>query len=210
MAVTVTGLFASRDDAERAAAALMDHGVDRDEISLLTRGVAGEYVADARDEAHPSTQPGEGITTTTSRDAATGAAAGAGLGAALGILAGAVSLTVPGFGLILASGPLAWAIGGAVGTAVAGGIAGGVFGGLRDMGADDQAIHVYEEGLRQGSTFLSARSDELTAVEMRDLMAKYNATSQRDYVGETSIAPTRDVTADEYEEEVVTRRADRI
>ena len=210
MAVTVTGLFASRDDAERAAAALMDHGVDREEISLLTRGAEGEFVAGRGDDTKPTTpQPKEGITTTTGQDAATGAAAGAGIGAAVGILAGAAALMVPGVGLILAAGPLAWAIGGAVGTAAAGAVTGGVFGGLRDMGADDQAIHTYEEGLRQGSTFLSVRSDTLSAVEMRDLMAKYNATSIRDYAGEVSMAPTRDVEVVD-EDEVVTPRADRI
>src|SRR5437763_623004 len=75
--------------------------------------------------------------------------------------------------------------------------AGGVFGGLRDMGADEQAIHEYEEGVRQGSTFLSARSDKLSAVEMSDLLAKYNAVNIRTYVGEVAMAPVRDLLQDE-------------
>jgi hypothetical protein len=205
MAVTVTGLFASRDDAERAAAALMDHGVDREEISLVTRGEEAERAAERRDADERPTAPHEGITTTTAGDAATGAAAGAGIGAALGLLAGAATLFVPGFGLITAAGPLAWALGGAVGTAAAGAVAGGVFGGLRDMGADDHAVRDYEEGLRQGSTFLSARSDEFSAAEMREILAKYNATSVRDYAGAIAMGPSTDVTV---EEEVVVTHPD--
>ena len=204
MAVTITGLFTSRDDAERAAAALLDHGVDREEISLVTRGTEGEPISE-RQDAERSTAPAKGLTTTTAGDAGLGAAEGAGVGAAVGLLAGAASLFVPGFGIIMAAGPLAWALGGAVGTAAAGAVAGGVFGGLHDMGADDQAIHDYEEGLRQGSTFLSARSDELTAAEMRELIAKYNATSIRDYAGAYTTAPSTDVVV---AEDVVVTPAD--
>jgi hypothetical protein len=200
MAVTVTGLFPSREDAERAAAALMDHGVDQGEISLLARGTEGEYVAERREDGMPTTTPHEGITTTTAGDAGTGAAAGAGVGAAMGLLAGAAALFVPGFGLVMAAGPLAWALGGVAGATAAGAIAGGVFGGLRDMGADDRAIQEYEEGLRQGATFLSARSDELSAAEMREILAKYNAASVRDYAGVTMLAPAADV---EVQEDVI-------
>lgn len=199
MAVTVTGLFASRDDAERAAAALMDHGVDQEEISLVTRGE--EPVL--RDDGKPSTAPQEPITTTTAADAGAGAAAGVGVGAAVGLLAGAASLFVPGFGLVMAAGPLAWAIGGAVGTAAAGAAAGGVLGALRDMGADDQAVSDYEDAIRQGSTFLSARSDELSAADMRQILLKYNATSIRDYAGAIPMGPTTDVAA--VEDVAVTR-----
>lgn len=191
MAVTVTGLFASRDDAERAAAALMDHGVDRDELSLVTRGEEPT----GRDDGTPSTAPHDAITTTTAEDAGAGAVAGAGVGAAVGLLAGAASLFVPGFGIVLAAGPVAWALGGAVGTAAAGAAAGGVLGGLRDMGADDQAVTDYEDAIREGSTFLSARSDELSAADMRPILLKYNVTSLRDYPGTIPLGPTTDVAA---------------
>ena len=192
MAVTVTGVFASRDDAERAAAALMDHGVDHDEISLVTRGEDPTLRDDGKP---PSPAPQKAITTTTADDAGTGAAAGAGVGAAVGVLAGAAALFVPGFGLVMAAGPLAWALGGAVGTAAAGAAAGGVFGGLRDMGADDQAVTDYEDAIRQGKTFLSARSDEHSAADMRQILLKYNAMSLREYTGTIPLGPTTDVVA---------------
>jgi len=198
MAVTVTGLFAGRDDAERAAAALMDHGVDREEISLVTRG---EAVDERGDDVVARPEPSEGITTTTAEDAGKGAAAGAGIGAAVGLLAGAATLFVPGVGLITAAGPLAWALGGVAGTAAAGAVAGGVFGSLHDLGADDEAVHDYADGLRQGSTFLSARSDELAADAMRDILAKYHAVSVRDYAGAATRTPA---TADVVVEEEVT------
>src|SRR5207302_9031569 len=80
---------------------------------------------------------GAPMTTTDEDEAAAGAAEGAAIGAALGIAAAALSLMVPGVGLILASGPLAWALGGAAGATAAGAIAGGVYGGLRDVGIED-------------------------------------------------------------------------
>jgi hypothetical protein len=49
MSERVTALFPTRDDAERAAAALMDHGVTREEISLLARGPIRGEVPDPAD-----------------------------------------------------------------------------------------------------------------------------------------------------------------
>jgi uncharacterized protein (TIGR02271 family) len=65
-------------------------------------------------------------------------------------------LLVPGFGPVLASGPLAWAIGGIVGTTVGGAIAGGVYGSLRDIGIEESYARTYEERLRTGDVLLTA------------------------------------------------------
>src|SRR5207249_8829499 len=79
MSERVTALFPTRDDAERAAAALMDHGVSREEISLLARGPIRGDVPEPAD-------PGA-LTYTSDADVKAGAAAGAGAGGLLGLLA---------------------------------------------------------------------------------------------------------------------------
>src|SRR5437764_1107095 len=99
MSERVTALFPTRDDAERAAAALMDHGVSREEISLLARGpIRGEV---------PEPAASDVLTYTSDADVKAGAAAGAGVGGALGLLTTAAVLTIPGVGPVLAGGALA-------------------------------------------------------------------------------------------------------
>lgn len=110
MSQRVTALFPTRDDAERAASALMDHGVTREEISLLARGPIRGVVPDPADP--------KALTYTSDADVAAGAAAGAGVGGVLGLLATAAMLVVPGLGPVVAAGTLAAAL--ATGTAIGG------------------------------------------------------------------------------------------
>src|SRR4029077_8199840 len=99
MSERVTALFPTRDDAERAAAALMDHGVTREEISLLARRPIRGEVPDPADP-RPSTY-------TSNADVKAGAVAGAGVGGLCGLVATAALLSVPGLGPVLAAGTLA-------------------------------------------------------------------------------------------------------
>src|SRR5438552_588386 len=132
MAQRVTAIFNSREAAERAANALVDLGAENEHISMLAPRqegvVAGEPAAAHRGE-HDFVEParevgdtGAALTTTDEQDAAKGAATGAAIGAVAGIAAGLAALMVPGFGVIMAAGPLSWAIGGALGTAAAGAV----------------------------------------------------------------------------------------
>jgi len=175
----VSAIFPSREAAERAANALVDLGADRDQISMLARGEEGKVAtapagvrAEDREIVEPARQVGDAgapLTTTDEEEAAQGAATGAAIGAVAGIAAGLLALTVPGFGIIMAAGPLAWALGGAAGTAVAGAIAGGVYGGLRDLGIEETYARSYEERIREGDVLLTAlipraARDQVTAV----------------------------------------------
>jgi hypothetical protein len=169
MAERLTALFPTRDDAQRAAAALMDHGVDREEISILARGpIRGEVPEPADPKA---------LTYTSDADVRAGAAAGAGVGGVLGLLATAAALTVPGVGPIFAAGTIAAAL--ATGTAmggVAGAIAGGVYGALRDLGMGESDAQRFERGVHAGSTLVSVHTMAMTTAEVEAEFAKYNAT----------------------------------
>jgi hypothetical protein len=167
MSERISGLFAVREDAEQAVGALMDRRVDREEISLVTRG--GDHIEG--DEPAADTT----MTATTPADARAGAGVGAGVGAALGLL-GMVLLIVPGIGPVAAAGPIAAAL--AAGTAAgaaAGAIAGGVYGSLRDLGVDEGSARVYESGILAGSTLVSVRSEAMTTAEIEAILTKYGA-----------------------------------
>jgi hypothetical protein len=169
MSERVTALFPTHEDAARAAAALMDHGVDRDEISILARGPIREPVPDPADP--------DAITYTSEADVKAGAAAGAGVGGVLGLLATAAVLAVPGIGAVYAAGTLAAAL--ATGTAmggVAGAIAGGVYGALRDLGMGESDAQRFERGVHAGATLVSVHTMALTAAGIEAEFEKYNAT----------------------------------
>jgi hypothetical protein len=168
MSERVTALFPTRDDAERAAAALMDHGVTREEISLLARGpIRGEVPEPADPKA---------LTYTSDADVKAGAAAGAGVGGLIGLAATAALLVVPGLGPVFAAGTFAAAL--ATGTAmggVAGAIAGGVYGALLDLGMDESDAQRFERGVKAGLTLVSVHTMALSSAEIQAEFAKYNA-----------------------------------
>lgn len=117
----------------------------------------------------------EGITTTTTQDAATGAAVGTGVGLVGGLLAAAAALMVPGVGPILSGGILASAFGAAVATTAAGAAVGGVVGYLRDMGMPEQAATVVADRLREGDYLVLVDADTSQYDELKQLLLKYNA-----------------------------------
>lgn len=172
MAQRVAAIFDSRDEAERAAQALIDLGAERDQISLMARGEEGA------DQRTSSSHPGDGdqlveparevgdsgaaLTTTEGADVAHGAT----IGAVAGIAAGLLALMVPGIGLVLAAGPLALA-------AASGAIAGGVYGGLRDIGIDEQHARGYEEHVRGGRVLLTGLLTHADETETRAALAEH-------------------------------------
>lgn len=183
MAQRVSAVFPDRDAAERAADALVDLGADRGQISTLSRGQDGmaDQAAwtgrhDKEGVVEPAREVGDSgapLTTSDEPDAAQGAATGAAIGAVAGIAAGLASLMVPGFGLILAAGPLSWALGGAIGTAAAGAVAGGVYGSLRDIGIEEHHARGYEERIRGGHVLMTALVPSFDQGRVRDILAEY-------------------------------------
>jgi uncharacterized protein (TIGR02271 family) len=141
----VIGVFDSSSEARAAVERMISAGIDRDEISLVTRDSDHDKMRDDRTE-HTS-----------------GAAKGAGVGAALGgvggLIAGLAGLAIPGIGPILAAGPIAAAIGGALGGAGLGAAAGGLIGALTDMGVPEEDARHYEDQVRQGKILVTVRAD---------------------------------------------------
>jgi hypothetical protein len=134
MATLVSGIFKTREAAERAIDDLTRAGFSRDDISLLmtdtTRG--REFGLDM------ATKAPEGV--------ATGATVGGVLG---GIAAGLVALgtiAIPGLGL-LAAGPVVAVLAGIGAGATAGGLTGALIG----MGIPEHEARFYNEEIKKGA-----------------------------------------------------------
>lgn len=138
---TVTGLYDNYSDAKAAVNALEDAGISSSDISII-----------GRDGEEHDSNAGEG--------AAAGAGVGAVVGGTGGLLAGLGMLAIPGVGPVVAAGWLAATAAGAVAGAAAGGAAGGIIGSLITSGVDEDDAHVYAEGVRRGSTLVSARVED--------------------------------------------------
>lgn len=138
---TVTGLYDNYSDAKTAVNALEDAGISSSDISII-----------GRDGEEHDSNAGEG--------AAAGAGVGAVVGGTGGLLAGLGMLAIPGVGPVVAAGWLAATAAGAVAGAAAGGAAGGIIGSLITSGVDEDDAHVYAEGVRRGSTLVSARVED--------------------------------------------------
>ena len=156
---------------EKAAGALLDHGVRPEDISLIVQGDA-DHDPESADQAAKA-----GISTTTTGDAAAGAAKAAPIGLGVGAVAALASVFVPGVGLVLGGGALAAAIAGAAGTTVAGAIAGGTLGYLKDQGVPDDVANRYHAAVKDGGAVLSVvcPSGDVDEETIREMLSKYGA-----------------------------------
>ena len=139
MAKTLVALFDTNAEAQRAVQALIDAGLARDEISLISHKSDSQEAGDAGNEsAVPSSW------------AVAGAEVGAAVGGFGGLLLGLSALAIPGIGPIVVAGPLAAALMGAG----LGAAAGGLFGALTDLGIPAEEAGYYAEGVRRGSALV--------------------------------------------------------
>src|SRR3954447_6308665 len=148
MTTTISRLYDSYSDAERAVRRLEAAGVPHSDISIVANnsdnwfGSSTGKVDRDRDGVDDRAE-----------GAATGAGIGAGLGGAAGLLAGLGLLAIPGLGPVVAAGWLAsTALGAAAGAAT-----GGVVGALTQAGISKDEAPLYAEGIRRGGTLVSAR-----------------------------------------------------
>jgi hypothetical protein len=143
MTQTISHLFDSRSDAERAVRALESDGFSSAEINLLANPNGWD------DE--PSAE-GDG--------ASTGATIGVGVLASIGAIA------IPGIGPLVAAGMFATTLAAAGTGAVAGGLAGALIG----YGFSDDDAHVYSEAIRRGSTLVTVKTTDARAPRAASLM----------------------------------------
>lgn len=143
MLKTITGFFSSREQAEKAIKNLRSKGFDKD-ISIVAKGEEGE--------------PGPITTNFTGGDSVTnGAAEGAAIGGIAGLALGAGALAIPGFGPIIAAGPIAALLSGAA--------TGGIAGGFVDYGIPAEMSQDYENRIRQGKMMVAVKADDNKAEE---------------------------------------------
>src|SRR3954453_1986072 len=133
----------TRQQAESAVAALNNAGFRGNDISALLPDTDT-----TKDFAHVhNTKAPEG--------AVAGAGAGGALGGTLGLLAGIGALAIPGFGPLIAAGPLLATMSGAAAGAAVGGIAGGLIG----LGVPEFEAKAYEAKIRGGNVLIAVHTD---------------------------------------------------
>ncbi|MCB8933351.1 MAG: hypothetical protein M9921_10655 [Fimbriimonadaceae bacterium] len=182
---TVLARFEESNGAEKAIGALLDHGVESDDVSVV---FDHEYLDRSNQTAlGHSVRLREnvetGITTTTADDAAAGAEVGAGFGLGLGVLAAAATVFIPGVGLVLGGGALGTALAGVAGATAAGAIAGGLTGYLKDQGVGEDMIVRYHETLAASGALIAvtAPSGTVSESKVEGILAKYGGLDVASY-----------------------------
>ena len=173
MTVTISRLYDSYADAQKAVQGLEAAGVPHSDISIVANNSDNWYNGNKVD------RDGDGVDDR-AESAGKGAGIGAGLGGAAGLLAGLGLLAIPGLGPVVAAG---WLAATAVGAA-AGAATGGIVGALTEAGVSKDEAPLYAEGVRRGGTLVSARVPDAdrsrldavlntSAVNLRDRSASW-------------------------------------
>jgi hypothetical protein len=182
MTVTISRLYDSYADAQRAVANLEAAGVPHSDLSIVANNSDNWYSGGKKVD-----RDRDGVDDR-AEGAATGAGVGAGLGGAAGLLAGLGLLAIPGLGPVVAAGWLAaTALGAAAGAAT-----GGVVGALTQAGISKEEAPLYAEGIRRGGTLVSARVPDAdrtrfeaildqSAVNLRDRSAAWQKTGWKSF-----------------------------
>ena len=148
----VTGVFRTREDAERAVTELKTIGITEDRIGVLTQGSEPERVE-------------EGVPVSDTEEPGMGSAMGAAVGGAMGAAGGATlglavsSLAIPGIGPVIAFGMVGAALLGVVGAA-AGSAVGDAAEEELGEGIPHEDIYLYHDALRKGHTVVIAYADD--------------------------------------------------
>ena len=174
---TLYASFADNVQAQQAVGALLDHGVQSVDISVVG------YQADEKGQRTDPQSAKGGVSTTTGRDAASGAAKGAGIGAGVGAVALLASLFIPGLGLVTGAGALATALTAAVGTTAAGAAAGAVTGYLKDQGVPRDVAEQYQSAIVNGGSIigLTLPSGGVDLRTAEQILTKYQAQNIRTF-----------------------------
>lgn len=149
MEKTVIAYYNSRADAEKSVRQLRERGFGDNEISIL-----------ARDQEQSRSQDEE--MSFQNQNLTDGTMTGGALGGLAGLAMGAGALLIPGFGPIVAAGPLAGVLTGA--------LTGGVAGGLVDYGIPEESSRRYEQHLESGKVLAIIKTEADKAMEAMKIM----------------------------------------
>lgn len=131
----VIGIYENERQVVEAVRDLLEKGYTTEEISVIAKNT--KELPEIAQEVKPSIKDG----------AIAGAAAGGAIGLA-GVIAGLSTVLIPGFGAVLAAGPIIATIGGAVIGANSG--AGGLKHALMEMGVPDDEAERYSKDAEDG------------------------------------------------------------
>jgi hypothetical protein len=194
MAPTIAGTFEDRTAAQTAVERLRAAGFPAADISMIVRdtetaaapayrttGTAAGRAAAPVDAAPRGAEPAlathveddemEPVRAEVYSGAATGAATGGLIGAVSGLLIGLGALALPGFGPVVAAGPLAGALGGAA----LGAATGGLIGALIDIGVPEQYATTYARDVERGHVLVTVRADAASPADAREIMKQSGA-----------------------------------
>ncbi len=192
MRINIYASFNDTTMAKDAVGALLDHGVDKDDITLVLP-VNPERDLDEETERAENTleSAASGITTTTRDDAMVGATKGAFVGFGVGSIAALASILIPGVGLIVGGGALAMALVGAGAATVAGSVAGGVVGYLKDQGVPEEESQRFSNVYEQGGAILnvSAPSNGVSPMTIEEVLGKYGEAGMEIWKNDLVIEP---------------------
>jgi hypothetical protein len=138
MAKAIAGFFRTRAEGENAREALHQAGYTDEEIGFLAGDIRGHETPAVGPPLHD-----EG----SSEEAGTDAF----VGGVIGLAAGLFAVLLPGFGWLIAAGPLVGAFGGMT----AGVAVGGLYGILKDMSIGEDEAEFYAEGVRRGGALIT-------------------------------------------------------
>lgn len=155
---TVNVLFQSYREAQNALNALVKHGIDNHDISLLTHSKTDEVKRQLS-----SYKNGRGI--------AMGAAAGIGVGT----LAGLAALAIPGFGEVEITGWLAAMLGGALTGGALGAAAGNMAEVMRKAGINEHEAQFFVEAVQQGAVLLTVRVEDEDVNRIKAILTDFDA-----------------------------------
>lgn len=149
MEKTVIAFYNSRDEAEQSVKQLREKGFKDNEISIL-----------AKDDEQSSGQDQE--MSFQNQNLTDGTMTGGAIGGLAGLAMGAGALLIPGFGPLIAAGPLAGVLTGA--------LTGGVAGGLVDYGIPEASSRKFEERLQSGKILAIIKTDANKAMKAMEIM----------------------------------------
>ena len=161
---TVIGVFEDRDKAERAVAQMRKTGFDKNEISIVAKGVNSKGGGGAGPE---NSTNDEDIETLGMGGVADGSTTGGVLGGLAGMAAGAGALAIPGLGPLVAAGPIAGLLSGAA--------TGGIAGGLIDWGIPENRGQHYEGEIKKGKILAIVRTQDKKIDDAANIMRSFGA-----------------------------------
>jgi len=159
---TVSGLFRTVAEADRAYLTLGQAGFSQSDISIIARDSIRNV-----DEGKSAQE--------VAGDAGAGAVVGGGVGSILGLLASLGAIFIPGVGPVLAAGTLASTLGLMAGGAGVGAAVGGILGAMTSLTASEEDAQVYAEGIKRGAILVAVQADGPMEPVARDILADAGA-----------------------------------